>query len=276
MGPPGLRSRGARVVAVLTHRRGVHLAVVGKGGAGKSVIAGTLARVLARRGHRVLALDSDMLPGLTLSLGAQVPAAPPLLGAAERDEDGRWRLKRGIGPVRAVQRYATDAPDGVRLLQAGKVGPEGLPPIMPALQAYYKIVHRLSRASAFSEWAVVGDLPGGPRQAAFDWAPYARTFVLVVEPTSQSLLAARRIARVVSQRPGATVVAVANKVAATADVDRVAAFLGTPASVVVPADDDVVAAERGGVALVDRAPASLALAAVEGLADLLERSTLRS
>jgi len=168
----------------------VHVAVVGKGGAGKSVVAGTLARVLARRGRRVLALDSDMLPGLTLSLGAEAPAAPPLLDAAERDEDGRWRLKRGIGPVRAVQRYATQAPDGIRLLQAGKVGPDGLPPIMPALQAYYKVVHRLARSSAFAEWDVIGDLPGGPRQAAFDWAPYARTFVLVVEPTSQSLLAA--------------------------------------------------------------------------------------
>ncbi|MGI8624950.1 MAG: hypothetical protein ACR2NB_16040, partial [Solirubrobacteraceae bacterium] len=31
----------------------VRLAVVGKGGAGKSVIAATLARLLARRGRRV-------------------------------------------------------------------------------------------------------------------------------------------------------------------------------------------------------------------------------
>jgi len=254
----------------------VHLAFVGKGGAGKSVIAGTLARVLARRGHRVLALDSDMLPGLTLSLGAEAPPMPPLLDAAERDEDGRWRLKRGIGPVRAVQRYSTGAPDGIRLLQAGKVGPDGLPPIMPALRAYYQVVHRLARARAFSEWAVVGDLPGGPRQAAFDWAPYAKTFVLVVEPTSQSLLAARRIARVVAQRPRGAVTLVANKVRADADVARIEEFLGIPAAVVVPADDAVAAAERCGGALLERAPGSPAVAAVEGLAELLERSRLQS
>ncbi len=35
--------------------------MVGKGGAGKSVISGTMARVLARDGNRVLALDSDLL-----------------------------------------------------------------------------------------------------------------------------------------------------------------------------------------------------------------------
>ena len=44
--------------------------MVGKGGAGKSVIAGTIARVLARDGTHVLALDSDLLPGLSISMGA--------------------------------------------------------------------------------------------------------------------------------------------------------------------------------------------------------------
>ena len=257
-------------------RRPLHVAVVGKGGAGKSVIAGTLARLLARRGRRVLALDSDMLPGLTLSLGADAPALPPLLDAAERDEDGRWRLKRGIGPVRAVQRYATDAPDGIRLLQAGKVGPEGLPAIMPALQAYYRVVHRLAGAAGFSDWAIVGDLPGGPRQAAFDWAPYAATFVLVVEPTSQSLLAARRITRVVSQRAPKHVVVVANKVRSGDDIERIQAFLATSVAAAVPADGAVAAAERSGGALVDAAPRSPAVEAIARLAERLQAGTIGS
>jgi CO dehydrogenase maturation factor len=252
----------------------LHLAVVGKGGAGKSVIAGTLARVLARRGQRVLALDSDMLPGLSISLGAAVPLTPPLLDAAERDDDGRWRLRYGIGPVRAVQRFATDGPDGIRLLQAGKVGPDGLPAIQPALQAYYRVVHRLARSRAFAEWAIVGDLPGGPRQAAFDWAPYADTFILVVEPTSQSLLAARRIARVAAQRRGSHVAVVANKVRGKSDVARIERFLATSVAAIVPADDSVVSAERNGDALVDRAPDSPAVAAIGVLADLLETGTL--
>lgn len=254
----------------------MHLAVVGKGGAGKSVVAGTLARLLARHGDRVLALDSDMLPGLTLSLGADAPPVPPLLDAAERDQEGRWRLRRGIGPVRAVQRYATDAPDGIRLLQAGKVGPDGLAPIMPALQAYYRVVHRLRRSGAFSDWSIVGDLPGGPRQAAFDWAPYADTFVLVVEPTSQSLLAARRIMRVISQRAPQRIVPVANKVRARDGVTRIEAFLGSAVMAAVPADPAVAAAERAGRALLDDAPDSPAVVALEQLADGLRKGTIRA
>ena len=244
----------------------LHLAVVGKGGAGKSVIAGTLARLLARRGERVLALDSDTQVGLELSLGARPPATPPLIDAAERGDDGRWRLKKGIGPVRAVQRYATDAPDGVRLLQSGKVdSPEGTKPIMPSLQAFYRVVHRLPRTAAFRGWALVGDLPAGPRQAAYDWAPYAETYVLVVEPTVPSLLAARRISRIVSARGRGTIAPVANKVRGPADVERIERSLGRRTAAVVPADSAVAAAERAGAALLDVAPGSAAVTAVESL-----------
>src|SRR5947209_18036319 len=50
-------------------RLGRRLAVVGKGGAGKTLLSGTLARLLARRGRRVLAADLDTNPGLTYTLG---------------------------------------------------------------------------------------------------------------------------------------------------------------------------------------------------------------
>nr|MDQ6928786.1 AAA family ATPase [Actinomycetota bacterium] len=45
------------------------LAMVGKGGVGKTSISGTLARLLARRGRRVLAIDGDPNPNLALTLG---------------------------------------------------------------------------------------------------------------------------------------------------------------------------------------------------------------
>ena len=247
----------------------LRLAVVGKGGAGKSTISGTLARVLARGGRRVLALDSDMQPGLALSLGAKVPSEPPLNAAAERGEDGRWRLRRGIGPVRAVQRYATEAPDGVRLLQAGKATPEGLGPIMPALHAFRTVIEGLDRAPSLAAWAIIGDLPAGPRQVAFGWAPYARRFLLVVEPTWQSVLAARRVARLVASRPGTPVAVVVNKAAESGDARLVEERLGLPVLACVPRDDALEAAERAGDALLDRAPAAPAARAIERLAERL-------
>ena len=252
----------------------MRVAVVGKGGAGKSVIVGTLARLLARRGRRVLALDSDLQPGLAISLGATVPAEPPLVQAAERGEDGRWRLRRGIGPVRAIERYATDAPDGVRLLQIGKATEEGLKPVLPAINAFYAVIHRLDRPASLRGWAILGDLPAGPRQMAFGWAPYAERLLVVVEPTSQSILTARRIARLAGQRD-LEVALVVNKVVERGDARRVEARLSLPVLAAIPADEAVVAAEARGAALLDAAPAAPAVRALERLADRLTATSLK-
>jgi CO dehydrogenase maturation factor len=249
------------------------LAVVGKGGSGKSVIAGTLARLLARRGHPVLALDSDPMPGLSISLGVEEPAEPPLVGAAEQDEEGRWRLRKGIGPVRAIRDFSTPAPDGVRLLQLGKtVGAGQL--VLPSVNAWYRVVHRLRESKTLRAWAVVGDLPAGPRQAGARFAPYARTFVVLCEPTWQSALAARRLARIARLHPGAEVALVASKVTGPADHRRVARMTGETVAAAIPVDGAVTAAERRGVAVLDAAPRSNAVQAIERLVDELEARRL--
>lgn len=248
---------------------GLRLAVAGKGGAGKSVIAGTMARVLARRGHRVLALDSDLMPGLAHSLGASPAAPAPLAEAADRAEDGRWRLQKGIGPVRVAQRFARPAPDGVRLLESGKLTTEGMPPVMGSVRAFYACIHGIGRSATFRAWTLLGDLPAGSRQVAFDWAPYARTILLLVEPTWQSALAARRVARIARARRGPEVLPVATKVSDPEDAARIEAMIGEPALGPIPLDPEVRAADRLGVALIDRAPEAPAVRAVERLVDLV-------
>lgn len=255
--------------------KALRLAVVGKGGAGKSVISATLARQLARRGHRVLALDSDTLPGLSISIGAGVPEEVPLNAAAERNEKGRWRLVKGIGAARAVQRFATDAPDGVRVLQIGKTDRRGLEPNRASHQAFYQVIHRLDDVRSLDDWVILGDLPAGPRQAAYDWAPYAQRFLLVVEPTWQSMLTARRIVRIAgTMRDDREFSLVVNKVTADTDAARVQEFLGVPLLGVVPADDAVRSAERAGVALLDAAPDSAAARAIERLAATLDAGNI--
>ena len=251
----------------------MRVAVVGKGGAGKSVIAGTLARLVARRGTPVLALDSDLMPGLSLSLGSGPdPADPPLLAAAEQDDRGQWRWCEGITAAIAAQRFATAAPDGVRLLQRGKTGPRGAPPITGAGKAFWEVVHGLVDAPEFRDWALIGDLPAGPLQTADDWAPYAATYLVVVQPTVQSALTARRVARLARLRsPQAAVALVANRVRGDDDVRHVERLVGERVLTSLPFDAAVAAAERIGVAPIDHAPDSAAVAAIARLAELLAR-----
>ena len=249
----------------------MRIAVAGKGGTGKSVVAGTLARILARRGERVLALDSDTLPGLSTSLGSGAdPDVPPLSAAAERDEDGRWRLKKGIGPVRAIQRYSSLAPDGVRLLQSGKVTADGLDPAMGAVRAFHAVIHRLDQSQTLRGWSIVGDLPAGPRQIGFDWAPYAATIVVVSEPSVKSALAAKRIARIARMR-NRSVMFVAGTVRDQGDVAHVERLLDEQVAVAIPYDEGIAQAERLGLAPLDHSPGSPGIRAIEGLVDRLTR-----
>ena len=74
------------------------VAIAGKGGAGKTTIAGTLARVIAEQGQQVVAIDDDSNPNLALTVGVDRNAAATLHGIPrdmleERtDADGTTRL----------------------------------------------------------------------------------------------------------------------------------------------------------------------------------------
>ena len=93
------------------------LVIGGKGGSGKTSISGTMARLLARRGRSVLAIDGDSNPNLALTLGLeldQLEGLPTLTrDLVERRPDGE-RLTTTLDTLCST--HALTAPDGVRLL----------------------------------------------------------------------------------------------------------------------------------------------------------------
>ncbi len=111
-----LRTDSTTTVKPILPAQGLRLAVMGKGSSGKSVLAGTMARPLGptRTPGAGPGFGSDAGPGDKPGMGAVADAM--LTEAVDQRDDGRWRLKRGIGAARAVQRYARPGPDGVRLL----------------------------------------------------------------------------------------------------------------------------------------------------------------
>ncbi len=251
------------------------VAFVGKGGSGKSAIAGTLARVLARRGTPVLAVDSDPLPGLAFSLGLESDEAPlpdDIVVERQPGEAGpRFRLRPDLDPADAVERFAVTGPDGVRFLQFGKIR-GGNPQLGRSQMAFFQIVRRLPS----DRWNVVGDLPGGTRQAFTGWGDFAQSVLVVVEPTAHSLLSGRRLARMAQlESAPQRVVAVASKVREPDDVELVARRTGLEVVATVPWDDALADAERQRRAPIDAAPDCPAVQAVESLADLLSGEMVR-
>lgn len=95
------------------------IAVAGKGGSGKTTVAGVLARHWASDGLDVLAIDADENPNLGISLGLGVEATYALVGAREA------LLPEGpamISPMEdIIDRFASGAGEHVRILQVKKV-----------------------------------------------------------------------------------------------------------------------------------------------------------
>jgi CO dehydrogenase maturation factor len=245
----------------------MRVAFVGKGGAGKSSLAGTFARLLAGSGERVLALDSDPMPGLAYALGVDATdAGLPDDAVEEYEEAGRrrYRLRPGLTGPDAVERYAVRGPDGLRFLQLGKARGPRWSNTRPHW-AYQRVLDDLPGDG----WSIVGDLPGGTRQPFMTWGRYAQTFLAVVEPVPASFLTGRRLARLAATGGGPRVVAIANKVRDPGDAALVAERTGLEIVGAVPFDAAVGDANRRGVALLDAEPGAPAVSAVRSLLDRL-------
>ena len=93
------------------------LAIAGKGGSGKTSISGTMARLLARGGHRVLAIDGDSNPNLALTLGIPVEKMndiPTLPRDLLRRTEAGPELTKTLDEV--CDTHSLRGPDGVTLL----------------------------------------------------------------------------------------------------------------------------------------------------------------
>jgi CO dehydrogenase maturation factor len=207
------------------------------------------------------------MPGLALSMGIEVSDAGIPDDAVEEnpDEDGpRYRLL--LPADEAVRRYAAPGPDGALFLQFGKLSGAITGQMVRSQMAFRQILAGLP-----DDWQVVGDLPGGTRQPFFGWGRFARTVIVVAEPTAKSLLSARRLARLALTKEAPRVVAVASKVRQPGDVELVARRSGLEVVGAVPWDEAVAEGERRGLAPVDYAPDSPGVRAVGSLLDWVQK-----
>jgi CO dehydrogenase maturation factor len=244
----------------------VRIAVAGKGGAGKTTTSATLARLAARRGADVVAVDADANPNLAPALGvgpdaaAQLCAIPPSLVSRRRGGPGL------LSPVDDVlDRYAVVAPDGVRLLGMGapQHADEG------CLCSAHAVVSSLLEDLADEHRLVVVDMEASPEHLSRGTVRHVDVVCLVAEPYYRSLETVRRMAALVAELPVEHVVVVANKIRSAADEAAIREFCvrhGFALAGVVPWSDEVVAADAARVPLVDWAPADAVVAAVAALA----------
>lgn len=258
------RSRAQDVVGGIdaeTRRRaclglGIRLAVVGKGGAGKTVLVATMARLLARQGRQVLTVDLDTSPGLAISLGlphgeAELPAeaVEPHPGA-----NYGWQLAAQLTPDAVVEKYATPGPDGVHYLGVGKISTPEKEAAKRSVSAMVQVLLGFGRP----DWDVIADLEAGPTTPFERYHGFASDSMVVVGPAWRSAMTARRLwPMVASQRP----VVIGNRYRDEPE------HPGLPLFARIPFDPEVRDAERQGLAPIDVCPDAPAIRAITELTE---------
>lgn len=246
------------------------LAIAGKGGSGKTSISGTLARLIARDGSSVLAIDGDTNPNLALTLG--IPAAEindlPVLpsGLLDRKEGGGFELKKSLAELRAS--HSVKGPDGVTLLVMAHPHEEDAG--TGCFCGMHATVRELIESATDADADVtVLDTEASPEHLTRGTARYADVMLTVVEPYFKSLETGRRMAELARGLGLKRVLLVANKVRDESEMDAVREFAdkhGLELAGVVPFDDAMPGAERAEASPVDFAPDSEAVEAIAAIA----------
>jgi CO dehydrogenase maturation factor len=210
---------------------GVKIAVAGKGGVGKTTIVGSLARVLARGGSRVLAVDAD--PAAHLHVVLEIPDSKlpnPIsqeldlieerTGARPGAKTGPFfRLNPKVDDI--PDKYCAEGADGVRLLVLGEIREPGSGCFCPENAILRSL---LEHVVLERDDVVVIDMEAGFEQFGRATCRGVDVLIVVIEPGARSIDTAAKICMLAKEMGIRRIRVVANRVQGEGDRVKVSAL----------------------------------------------------
>jgi len=174
------------------------IAVSGKGGVGKTLVAAGLAYAFAKRGFKTIAIDADPSPNLALTLGLTPEEAEKIVPISENKQliesktstgyAGVYRLTFTVDDI--VRDYSVKTPLGVNLIVMGTVRSMGSGCTCPANAVVRSLLRHLV---VERDEAVVLDMEAGVEHMGRGTVQHVDTMLIVVNANMKALETAKRL-----------------------------------------------------------------------------------
>ena len=257
------------------------IAVSGKGGVGKTLVAGILARLFAEDGFRVLAIDNDSAMNLSMTLGIDEKTKDQIVPIKEMKSMIEERtLVTGAGPgiyninpeVSDIpDKFKVSGPDGLQLLVLGGIEEPATGCLCPENALIRTLLYNLF---VKRDEIIIVDFEAGIEHLGRGTAKGIDLMLVITEPSQKSLDLCKKIIEL-SQKLGViNIFLIANKITDESQKDVINQKIEdweVPLYHSIPFDPEIGKADLEGKSPIDYNSNSKAILSIKSLYDKLKK-----